>query len=193
MSNSKPLSEYDQKLIEEIAHHIVSPTAVQKLLSVAGMPVEMLMQGATKVPVVKKLPELVNDAIQKGLRITIKVSGITYSEKGIISEFAKLDKKFATYSQVMSASLKTKDKVADSFDVSNAVIVGAEGAIMGAATSICELFPGAQIAIPALIAADVMASMTFLSRHASQVAASYGFPASDPVNVAHIISGPGRL
>jgi hypothetical protein len=48
--------------------------------------------------------------------------------------------------------------------------------------------PYAQVAIPAIVAADVAASMTLLSRSATMISASYGFLASEPVNLPHVLA-----
>lgn len=80
------------------------------------------------------------------------------------------------------------DKIADSYDISNAVIVGLEGAILGLATSLCEGLPGAQLMVPTLVMSDITASITLLCRHVCQISTSYGFSSRDPVNLPHVLA-----
>jgi len=72
--------------------------------------------------------------------------------------------------------------------MSNAILVSLEGVLLGAATTFAQGIPLAQLAIPALVVADVSASMTFLSRHVCQVAASYGYSSFDLVNLPDILA-----
>jgi hypothetical protein len=66
------------------------------------------------------------------------------------------------------------DHIADSFKTSNRLLLGAEGALLGSATTLAEGVPGAQLLIPSLILADVTASMTLLSRQTCLLASVYG-------------------
>jgi len=65
---------------------------------------------------------------------------------------------------------------------------GAEGLLLGGATTIVEGIPGAQLIIPSLILADVTTSMTLLSRHTCRIASTYGFSSKNPENLPHILA-----
>ena len=78
------------------------------------------------------------------------------------------------------------DAVADSYDLSNAAIVGMEGAVMGLATTLCEGF--GQLLIIPVVLADVTLSLVLLSRHICQIATSYGYSSQDYENITHILA-----
>ena len=181
------LTEYEEAVIKEIAHHIVQPNLVQKALAQAGKPVAFILDQARSLKYFDMVSKKIDYAIEKCLRGSVLLANKTYTEASVLSEFAKagLD---VSYGEVKDSKLEIKDKVADSFSVSNGVILGAEGAAMGAATTLCEGIPGAQLLIPTLIAADVSSSMVFLSRQICQIATSYGYASTDPQNIPHLIA-----
>ena len=181
------LNAYEEAIIKEIAQHIVQPNLVQKALAQAGKPVAFILDQARSLKYFDAVSKKIDYAIEKGLRGSILVANKTYSEASVLSEFKKagLD---ISYAEVKGSDLQIKDKVADSFSISNGFILGTEGAAMGAATTLCEGIPGAQLLIPTLIAADVSSSMVFLSRQICQIATSFGYDSSDPNNVPHLIA-----
>lgn len=185
--NTKDLTPYEETVVLEIADHIVNPNAIQTILSVAGKPFAFALEKARNIKGLRLLPQIVDTGVQKGLRTTIKIATKISSEESIVSEFANVGVR-TSFAEVPNQDLKKKDDVADTFDVSNAIIVGAEGFAMGIAATVCEAFPGAQPFVPAVVAADISASMVFLSRHATQIAASYGYSARDPRSIPHIIA-----
>jgi hypothetical protein len=84
--------------------------------------------------------------------------------------------------------LSKLDRVANSFRLAGSVLLGAEGAILGGATTLAETIPGAQLVIPSLILTDVTSSMTLLSRHTCRIATTYGFSSKDSINLPHLIA-----
>ncbi|OGL42983.1 MAG: hypothetical protein A2161_04670 [Candidatus Schekmanbacteria bacterium RBG_13_48_7] len=181
-------TEYENKIIKEIAQHIIEPNPVQKVLSLAGKPVEKILNvfTTTNLPVLKKIPKLINRAVDKGVRLSIKAANIINIEKTIMVKAQKLTT-IKSFNNIIELELAAKDTIADMFNVSNAVLLGTEGAVMGAAATLCEWIPGAQIIVPAVIAADVSSSLTFLTRHVCQITASYGYDPRNPENIPHIL------
>lgn len=181
------MNEQELKIVQEIARHQVDPNPVQRVMATLGTPFEKAIQAAEKIPVVKRLPALAHRGVDKALRASILAGGYTFSDEGVLKEYSRLHG-LTRLEQVAGAPLELRDQVADRFKVSNALLIGAEGALLGFGASICEGFPGAQLLLPAVVAADIAASMTLLSRHASQVAASYGFSPKVPANLPHVIA-----
>src|SRR5947209_11622665 len=84
--------------------------------------------------------------------------------------------------------LSQLDAVADSFRLGSSLLLGAEGALLGGATTMAEGIPGAQLVIPSLILTDITTSLTLLSRHTCQIATSYGYSSREPGNAPHMIA-----
>src|SRR5262249_59017008 len=84
--------------------------------------------------------------------------------------------------------LSQLDAVADSFRWSSTLLLGAEGALLGGATTMAEGIPGAQLVIPSLILTDVTTSMTLLSRHTCRIATTYGYSSKRPENLPHLMA-----
>jgi hypothetical protein len=181
------MTEAELKIVQEIARHQVDPNPVQRVMATLGTPFEKAIQAAEKIPLVKRLPALAHRGVDKALRASILAGGYTFSDEGVLKEYAKLHG-LSGPEQIAGSPLELRDRVADRFRVSNALLIGAEGALLGFGASVCEGFPGAQLLLPAVVAADIAASMTLLSRHASQVAASYGFSPKVPANLPHVIA-----
>jgi len=181
------LTESELRIVGEIARHQVRPSPVQRVLTRIGAPLEKAIQTVEKIPILKKLPALVHRGVDQALRASISAGGYTFSGQGVQGEYLKLYG-MQSAEAVSRATLEQRDRVADRFRVSNALLIGTEGVLLGLGASICEGFPGAQLLLPAVIAADIAASMTLLSRHASQVAACYGFSPADPKNLPHVIA-----
>jgi hypothetical protein len=80
------------------------------------------------------------------------------------------------------------DSVANSFRLRSSLLLGAEGLLLGSATTLVEGIPGATLIIPSLMLADVTTSMTLLSRHTCRIATTYGFSSKNPENLPHIIA-----
>ncbi|WP_462410467.1 EcsC family protein [Neobacillus sp. Marseille-QA0830] len=186
------LEEYEHEIIKEIARDEEKPSIVSQALEMAGKPVGAIMELAnnSKFGIVQKVTTTVNSAVEEGIKKTITISNTLISEKDVIKEYRKRNVAIESTKDISNqvVPMKVMDEVADSYQYSNALFVGLEGAVMGLATTLAEGIPFAQLAIPAIVAADVSASMIFLSRHINQVATSYGYDSSDPVNIVHLLS-----
>jgi hypothetical protein len=180
-------TNYEEEVLQEIARHIIEPNPVERLLALAGKPIGLLMEGASKVKMLSKVTDAVNLAVQKSVTQTVIMANGLCSEKGIIEEFEK-EFGIRNYQSVLNASLEKKDFIADKFSLSNAAFVGIEGVLMGLAASLCEGVPGAQILIPTVITTDVGGSLTLLSRHICQIATSYGYSSQKPENIPHVLA-----
>lgn len=188
------LSEYELQVVRDIARHIVEPNALHQTLKYLGKPIEKVFDLAEKsrIKALKKTSEIVQNKIREVIMSTILLSSRAglFKEKNVIRQYGRNDIKIASIDDIRlrNMPLANMDKVADSYDISNALILGVEGFMMGGAATIAEAVPLAQIMVPVIIAADVSASMTFLARHVSLVAASYGYSARDPGNIPHLLA-----
>ncbi len=192
-------SDYELHVIKDIATHIVEPNALQQTLKILGKPIEKVFELAdrSRIKILKKTSTIVKGAIQDAILSTITLSSKSrlFSEKNVIREYHKRDVFFKRLEEAREKNipLELMDNVADSYDISNAVILGLEGFIFGGITTVAEAVPFAQVLVPVIITADVSASMTFLSRHVSLVAGSYGYSANDPYNITHILAAMAPL
>jgi len=182
------LNDYDAFIIVEIAKHIVEPNPVQKALDLAGKPVAKIMDivDNSKKPIFKDIKATIMSGVGKALESTIKAATNLCSEEAVIKEYNSRNIDVSRIEEVKYLGLQQMDEVADSYDLSNAVFLGIEGALMGAATTLAEGF--AQFLIPPLIMTDVSSSMVLLSRHVCQIATSYGYSSEKSINLPHILA-----
>lgn len=179
-------TEYEQFVIGEMAKSQVSVNPVQAALEVAGKPVSKLMEAAhsSNSKMIKKAITRIDSTIESSLRGTIKMAKALTSEDAIRKEYMKKHNiRIAGLEEIRRLPLREMDIVADTFDVSNGFLVTAEGAAMGMATTL-----SGGLLLPVTVAADVTASMTLMSRHVSQIAASYGYSTADPMNIPHVLA-----
>ncbi|OXM84897.1 EcsC family protein [Paenibacillus rigui] len=191
MPSLEAFEAYDASVVEQIARNEVKPSPVKAALDLAGKPVAKVLEIAHRSDnkYIRKAVHSIDDTIEKSLRKTIQAANGLTNADSIRKEYQKKFKlDVAELEAVRSFSLQHKDQVADAFDISNAFIVATEGAVMGAATTLLEAVPFAQIAIPSVVIADVAASMTMMSRHICQIAGAYGYPSSDPANIPHVLA-----
>jgi hypothetical protein len=191
MDKNSKFDDYDYKVIKEIALHEAEPSFVQKALNIIGTPMEKLMEYVEKSENkhIKKAVKAVDGTVHDALKITVKIANTLTSEENVIKEYKKhFGIELQDIESIKKLSLKQMDKVADTYDLSNALIVTTEGAVLGAASTLSEIIPFAQFAIPAIVTADVAASMTFMSRHVCQIATSYGFSSYEPINIPDILA-----
>jgi hypothetical protein len=181
------MTESELQIIDEIARHQLAPNPVQRVLGVMGLPFEKALRAMERVPVFKKLPSLVGQGVSKALRVSVSAGGLTFSDAGVMDEYRELHR-ISDRERIAQCPLEQRDQVADRFRVSNALMIGGEGVALGAGASLCMGLPGAQLLLPAIVAADIAASMTLLARHACQVASSYGYSPKEPHNVPHVIA-----
>lgn len=139
--------------------------------------------------IVKKTVEVVDKTVESGIKKTVWAANLISSENDVIKEYKKRGiEEITNLKEIHQLDLRVMDEVADTYRTSNALIVGAEGALLGLATTLGEGIPFAQVAIPAIITADVKASMTLLTRHICLLSTSYGYSSTDIINMPHIIS-----
>jgi hypothetical protein len=184
------MSAYDKYVIYEIARHRAHPGPVRRVLELVGSPVEKLSRWAatSESVMVRRVYHTVLSNVEKSLRATVYAALQLQSDEDMIGRFHQRGRPVDTLGDVRGLSLIDMDAVAESTRNQNAALLGAEGAALGALATLGTLIPYAQVAIPAIIAADVAASMTLLSRSTTMIASSYGFPARDPVNLPHVLT-----
>lgn len=184
------MSTYERLVIDEMARHRLQPGPLRRVLELMGKPVDKLARWAStsESSMVKQVHDSVIDNVEKGLRSTIKTSLQLQSDQAVIRRFRKRGNEVDELVAVRDLRLLEMDAVAESYRSENAALMGVEGAALGALATLGTVIPYAQVAIPAIIAADVAASMTLLSRSATMISSCYGFPASDPVNLPHVLS-----
>ncbi|MBL4889467.1 MAG: EcsC family protein [Candidatus Lindowbacteria bacterium] len=184
------LSSYEEKVILQIATHTVRPSFVSRALEMAGKPIEKVLEAAatSNIKPIQIASQLVHTAVDKALRASLLAASRISTDQVIAKEAKRSGLSIRNVDDLRTCSLQDLDRLADRFDRGNSIVLGAEGALMGAATSLAEGIPGAQVLIPSLIATDVAASMTLLSKHAGQVASCYGYSPRVPANRFHIIA-----
>src|SRR5262249_51042596 len=191
MSAVKPVfTEYEQEVIHEIALHRVQPNAVQRLLDTVGKPVSRVLKFARESsnPALRGISERVQGWVQEGLIKTVQVANRMTGAKEIKRRYETRGIHLADMESVRYLPLSHMDAVADSFKVGSSIALGAEGALLGSATTLAEGIPGAQLIIPSLILTDVTTSMTLLSRHTCRIANIYGFQSKSPDNLPHVLA-----
>lgn len=183
-------TEYEERALDEIAAHIVSPNFVRQVLSRAGKPVEKVLDYAmnSRIRTFRRASDLVTRGVHKALEAAVVAASKISSDERVLKTARSLGMDAISITDLKSFPLEDLDRLADRFDAGHAVALGIEGAALGAATTITEGIPFAQVMIPAFIAFDVSASMTLLSRHVGCVAASYGFSPRHSGNRFHVIA-----
>jgi EcsC family protein len=192
MSSIAPVfTEYEQHVLRELAMHRVQPTAVQRLLESVGKPVAKLMNvGRTSQNrALRGLSNHVHGWIEEGLIKTFRAANKLTNTKDIAKRYAVRGIQVGTdFESLRFMPLSQLDAVADSFRWGSSLLLGAEGAILGGATTLAEGIPGAQLVIPSLILTDVTSSMTLLSRHTCRIATAYGYSSKKPENLPHLVA-----
>ena len=192
MSHVAPVfTEYEQQVIREIAIHRVQPNAVQRVLEGIGKPVVKLMDVGRKSQnrTLRAISDHVHGWIEEGLIKTFRVANKVANTKDIRRRYAARGIQVGDdFESLRFMPLSQLDAVVDSFRWSTSFWLGAEGALLGSATTMAEGIPGAQLVIPSLILADVTSSMTLLSRHTCRVATAYGYSSTRPENLPHLVA-----
>ena len=192
MSHVSPVfTEYEQQVIRELASHRVQPNPVQRLLEGVGKPVAKLMDLGrhSQNRTLRGLSDHIHGWIEEGLIKTFRVANKLSNTRDISRRFAargiRIDNDFES---LRFMPLSQLDAVADSFRWGSTFLLGAEGALLGSATTMAEGIPGAQLVIPSLILTDVTSSMTLLSRHTCRIATAYGYLSKNPENLPHLMA-----
>jgi hypothetical protein len=192
MTRVQPLfTNYEQQVIREIAQHRVQPNAVHRLLEGAGRPVARLLRigRQSNSKAVRGLMAHIHGWIEEGLIKTFRAANRLVNTKDIAKRFSVRGIKIGDdFSSLRYAPLSQLDAVADSFRLGSALLLGAEGAVLGGVTTIAEGIPGAQLVIPSLILTDITSSLTLLSRHTCRIATAYGYPSRSPENLPHLVA-----
>lgn len=183
-------SEYDRYIIAEMADHIASPSLVRRGLELAGKPVEKILEYAatSSIRPLRMASDIVHRGVARALESSLSAAARIAPPDAVQREASAMGFRVESVEKLAERPLEELDLLADRFDRGNAALLGLEGAIFGAATSLSQGVPFAQVLIPGLIVADVAASMTLLSRHAAQIASCYGYPPATPANRIHIIA-----
>ena len=192
MSPVSPLfTEYEHRVIQELALHRVQPNAVHRLLEGAGRPVARLLRIGrnSQNSTLRGLTRHIHGWIEEGLIKTLKTANKLANTKDISRSYAARGIHIGEdFESLRYVPLSKLDPVADSFRFSSSLLLAAEGALLGGATTLAEGIPGAQLVIPSLILTDVTSSMTLLSRHTCRVATAYGYPSKRPDNLPHLVA-----
>ncbi len=156
----------------------------------AGKPLEKAMRFIALSPLksLTKLQDLVQAGIRKGLETSFDTAVKLTPESRVLARAREAGLQAEVTGDLAGAPIERQDALADSFDRRAMTVLGTEGAALGAATTLATGIPFAQLLIPTLIATDVAASMTLLSRHAATVATCYGRSPRDPVNRVHLLA-----
>ena len=186
---SPVFTEYEQQVIKELAVHRVQPNAITRLLEGVGRPVAKILQFGRNTRALKGLADHVQGWIEEGLIKTFRVANKISNSKDISKRYAARGIHVGDdFQSLRYMPLSQLDAVADSFQFGSSFLLGAEGAILGSATTLAEGIPGAQLVIPSLILTDVTSSMTLLSRHTCRVATAYGYSSNNAENLPHLVA-----
>jgi len=180
---------YEQQVIRRIAEHFINPGIVSKALALAGWPIQRLQEwaGSSNIKLLKKVNESVNKVVSEGVQASIKASLFFQGQGNVLSSFGELGIEVASLREAKNLPMDKQDQVCQFYNNSHKFILGAEGLIAGLATTAGEFIPYAQFAIPAIIAADVSLSMTFLSRDVCLIASCYGYDPRETEVLPHIM------
>src|SRR5215468_9748567 len=184
-------TDYEQQVIRELALHRVQPNAVHRLLEGVGKPVAKLMNIGrnSQSRALRGLSDHIHGWIEEGLIKTFRMANKLSNTKDIAKRYkARGIQVGDDFESLRYMPLSQLDVVADSFRWGSSLLLGAEGALLGSATTMAEGIPGAQLVIPSLILTDVTSSMTLLSRHTCRIATAYGYSSKNPENFPHLIA-----
>jgi hypothetical protein len=138
---------------------------------------------------VRSLSDHVHGWIEEGLIKTFRAANKLASTKDIARRYASRGIQVGNeFESLRYMPLSQLDSVADSFRWGSSFLLGAEGALLGSATTMAEGIPGAQLVIPSLILTDVTSSMTLLSRHTCRIATAYGYSSKKLENLPHLMA-----
>ena len=184
-------TEYERRVIRELAIHRTQPNTLHRLLEGAGRPVARLLKigRESNSKAVRGLTAHVHGWIEEGLIKTFRVANHLTNTKDISRRYSKRGINIGDdFESLRYVPLSQLDAVADSFRWGSSVLLGAEGALLGGITTIAEGIPGAQLVIPSLILTDLTSSMTLLSRHTCRIATAYGYPSKNPLHLPHLVA-----
>jgi len=188
---SPVFTEYEQRIIRELAIHRVQPNAIQRLLEGVGKPVAKIIEigRRSQIRALRGLTTQIHGWIEEGLIKTFQVANKLTNTKEISKRYSARGIQVGNdFESLRFMPLSQLDAVADSLRFGSSFLLGAEGALLGGATTLAEGIPGAQLVIPSLMLTDVTSSMTLLSRHTCRIATAYGYSSKRPENLPHLIA-----
>ena len=167
----KTLTEYEEQVVAEMVRHDLQPNLVERALSLAGAPVQKILSSAreSQSVMLQKITRGVENGVGKGLIQSIRMANSIYNPETVLEKFKNRDIHLEDIEDIQNLDLEDMDEVAKSHSIVNSALITAEGVLTGAAASLGEIIPFAQFAVPAIVSADVVASITLLSRNACQV------------------------
>ena len=190
VATADAMEPYERWVLAEVAAHAVRPGPLQVVLDSAGAPFEAalrrLRSGRSRLA--QRTSEAIDGAVRGAVERSLALGARLADEDAVVRTYRSLGHPVDGQSDLADLPLEVRDRAADRFLRSGFFLIGGEGMALGAACSLAELLPFAQLAVPTLIAADVAASTTLLGRHLVQLAAVYGYSVSrDPGNRAHVL------
>src|SRR5262249_11720224 len=151
-----------------LAMHRVQPNPLQRMLEGVGKPMAKLMDFGRRSQnrTLRGLSDHIHGWIEEGLIKTFRAANKLANTKDIAKRYkARGIQVGDDFESLRFMPLSQLDAVADSIRWGSSLLLTAEGALLGGATTMAEGIPGAQLVIPSLILTDVTSSMTLLSRH----------------------------
>src|SRR3954470_12261538 len=142
MSHVAPVfTDYEQQVIRELAVHRVQPNAVHRLLEGVGKPVAKLMNFGrhSQNRALRGLSDHVHGWIEEGLIKTFRAANKLANSKDISKRYAARGIHIGNdFESLRFMPLSHLDAVADSVRWSSTFLLGAEGALLGGATTLAE-------------------------------------------------------
>lgn len=184
------LDSYDRKVLQQIAKHVVNSGVLVKMVEILGRPMEttLAMVRHSKNPVIQSVQSIISTGVTMGIKKMLQESGKLANDRQILYNYQSKQIYIQTLSDIKDLRLEYIDSVVDSYQASNAMSVGMEGAVMGAATALAEGTIVGAVAVPVIVAADVSLSLALLSRNVCQIGATYGYSAQNPLNLPHFMA-----
>src|SRR5436853_7610247 len=118
MSHVAPVfTDYEQKIIHEIAAHRVQPHAVQRILDTVGKPFGKLLQAGrdSKNRAVRGMTDRIHGWVEEGLIKTFKAANRITNPRDITRRYAARGMKVDDIESIRYLPLSILDEVADSF------------------------------------------------------------------------------
>lgn len=184
------LDAYDQKVLQQVAKHIVEPGALVKLAKLWGRPSEnILVRGRfSKNILFQKVQSIITSGIAEGVKTMVKTAGQLANDKQILRQYHRKQIYIRTLSDIKDLRLEHIDAVADSYTMDNVLCVGTEGVVLGGAATFASGTVLGVVTVPAIVVADASLSFGILSRNVCQIGATYGYSVEDPLNMPHFMA-----
>jgi len=184
------IDAYDRKVLRQIAGHVANPGMLVQFAKLLGRPLAMTLDSArcSKNPLLCKVQSTINTALSTGIKKIMLTSGKLASDQQILRHYQTQQVYIRTLADIKDLRLEHIDVVANSYRRSNALSVGIEGAVMGAAATVAEGSFMGLVTVPAIVAADVSLALVLLSRSVCQIGATYGYSAQSSLNLPHFMA-----